>query len=111
MCRSCGEICTTITTRRKHHHFGREAMNCTIIKVPRHNAGADAIGHDQIKREIFDEELRIVLERLAIKRVQYSVASAVSSSTAELYWRTITDILHMAVTWALRKDRKGVAQE
>src|SRR5690606_22389407 len=76
-------------------------MDCAVIKVPSDNAGADAISHDQVKCEIFDEELRIMLKRLTIKRVQDGMASTVSSRTSTLYRRTIAKILHMAAEWAL----------
>ncbi|MND69416.1 hypothetical protein D3C80_608910 [compost metagenome] len=76
-------------------------MDRTVVEVPGNNACADAVGHDQIERKIFDEELRVVLERLAVKRVQDRVAGAVSSSAGALNRRTITKVLHMAAEWAL----------
>ena len=49
-----------------------------VFQVPGHDAAADAfLVHDQVEREIFDEELRVVLQALLIQRVQDGVAGAV----------------------------------
>jgi len=45
--------------------------------------GAGVI-HDQIQREVFDEKLGVVLERLLIKRVQDGVAGAVGGGAGAL---------------------------
>ena len=53
--------------------------------VEREHAAAGAVGiHDQIEREVFDEELRVVLERLLIQRVQHGVAGAVRRGAGAL---------------------------
>lgn len=76
-------------------------MDRAVIKVPRHDAGAHAIGHDEVEREIFNEELRIVLQRLAVKRMQDGMAGTVSGSACALNRRTIAEILHVAAKGAL----------
>ncbi len=99
--RSSRKIGTSVTTGRQNHHLGGKAMDRTVVEVPGNNTGADAVSHDQIERKIFDEKLRIILKRLAIKRVQDGVAGTVSSSAGALYRRTITKVLHVATEWAL----------
>ena len=49
-----------------------------VLQAPGDDAAADAlIVHDQVEREIFDEELDVVLQALLIQRVQDRVAGAV----------------------------------
>ena len=56
-----------------------------------------AVGlHDQVEREIFDEELRVVPQRLAVERVQDGVAGAVGGGAGALHRRAIAEIHHVA---------------
>ncbi|QTK80385.1 hypothetical protein AT6N2_C2837 [Agrobacterium tumefaciens] len=96
------EIGAAVTTSRQHHHLGGEAVNGAVIEVPGNDAGAAAIRrHDEVEREIFDEEFRIVAQRLAIKRVQNGVAGTVGGGTGALHRRTFAIILHVATERAL----------
>ncbi len=54
-----------------------EAMDRAVVQIPRHHAAHDAVFHDQVEREIFDEEIHFVLHALAVKRMQDRVAGAV----------------------------------
>ena len=46
-----------------------------------------SIFHDEVNREIFDVEIRVIFEALLIERVQHRMAGAVSGSTGALRWR------------------------
>jgi hypothetical protein len=73
-----------------------------VVEVPRHDAGAGAVRlHDQVEREILDEELRVVLQRLAVERVQDGVAGAVGSGAGALHGRTVAIVHHVAAEWPL----------
>src|ERR1700743_267615 len=62
-----------------------EAMQRTILEIPGQEATADAvIVHQQVEREVFDEEYRVVPQALLIERVQDGVAGAVSGSAGAL---------------------------
>ncbi len=76
-------------------------MDRAVIQVPRHDAGAHTVGHDQVEREIFDEELRVVPERLAVKRVQDRVTGTVGSGTGALHSRAVAEILHVTAEGTL----------
>ena len=93
MGRGCREIGAAITARGQHHHLGVERMQRAVIKFPSQNALALAIvRHDQIGCEILDIEFRVILERLAIKRVQHGMARAVSRRAGALNGRAFAKL-------------------
>jgi hypothetical protein len=56
-----------------------------VGQIPGQHAAAGAVGiHDQVDREVFDEELRVVLERLLIERVQDRVTGPVRGRAGPL---------------------------
>ena len=60
-------------------------MQRTVGQIPGHHAATDAVVvHDQIQREVFDEEFGVVPERLLIQRVQDGVAGAVGGGAGAL---------------------------
>ena len=83
--RRCAEIRAAIAAGREHDAVCAEQMQLPRRHVEREHttAGAAAI-EDQIEREIFDHELRIVRERLLIQRVQHRVAGAVGRGAGTL---------------------------
>src|SRR5690606_4442069 len=60
-----------------------------------------AVGHDQVEREVLDEELRVVLDRLAVERVQDGVAGTVGCGAGALHRRAVAEVLHVAAERAL----------
>src|SRR4026209_1148018 len=66
-----GEKARAVAAGRQHHHLGVEAVHGAVIEIPGHHADAVAlVVHDQVDGEILDKELRLVLQRLLIERVQ-----------------------------------------
>jgi hypothetical protein len=59
-----------------------ETVERTVFHVERNDTNTLAILHDQVQGKIFDEEIRVVSERLAVKGVEEGVASTVSSRSA-----------------------------
>ena len=53
-------------------------------EIDRDHAAAGTVFHDQVDREVLDVELRIMLQRLLIERVQHGVARTVRRSTGAL---------------------------
>ena len=76
-------------------------MDRAIVQLPADDPGAGPIGDDQIQREVFDEEFRVVLQALAIKRVQDGVAGAVSGGAGALHRRAFAVFGGMAAKRAL----------
>ena len=79
-----GEIGPAIAASGENDLAGAETMDGAIVQIPRHHADADAIVHDEVEREIFDEEVHIVFHALAIQRVQNGVAGAVGCGAGAL---------------------------
>jgi len=78
-------------------------MDRAVIEAPGNDAGAAAavIRHDEVEREILDEEFRVVAQRLAIERVQDGVAGTVGGGAGALHRRSLAEILHVAAERAL----------
>src|SRR5690606_19945865 len=61
-----------------------EAVQRSVGHVQRDDSAALAVLHDQIDREVLDEELRLVLQRLLIQRMQHGVPGPVRRRTGAL---------------------------
>jgi hypothetical protein len=70
-------------------------MQSTVLLVIGKNALAFAIFHKQIKREVFDEVVGIVSERLAVECVEESVSGSVSGSTASVCLSSLSKLLRL----------------
>src|SRR3546814_13586176 len=69
-----GEIAATIAAGCQNDIMCPETMDRTVLLAERDHTPAYAIFHDEIEREIFDEEIGFVFQALLIKRVQHGVA-------------------------------------
>ena len=96
MRRGRGEIGAARAARREHNGMAAEAMDRAIVHAERDHTLADAIVHDQVEREIFDEEVRVVLQALLVQRVQHGVTGPVGRGAGALHRRARAHILHMA---------------
>src|SRR5262245_4538727 len=81
---SAGEIDAAITAGGDDHAMRAEAMDSAVIETPRHQPAADAVLHDEIEREILDEEIHVVLDGLAIERVQHGGAGAIGGGAGAM---------------------------
>ena len=59
-------------------------MQRAFGEIERHDAATLTIFHDEIDREVLDEELRFVLDRLLIERVQHGMAGTIGRRTGAL---------------------------
>ena len=73
-----------------------EAVDGAVFHVHGDDATAGAILHDEVEREILDEELGGIAQRLAIERVQHGMAGAVGGGTGALHRRAVTEVHHVA---------------
>jgi len=63
-----------------------ETVQRAVIEFPGRHAAADAfLIHDQVKRDIFDEELGLFAHALAVQCVEHGVAGPVSGRTGALH--------------------------
>ena len=75
--------------------------------TPRH----DAVLHDEVDREIFDEEVGVVLQALRIERVKHRVAGAVGGGAGALRGRALAHVLGHSAERALVDLALGRAAE
>lgn len=75
---SAAEVGSTISTSCQNRLVRAETMKSTILHVHGNNTNALSILHNQIKGEIFDEEVGVVPEGLAVKRMENSMACSIS---------------------------------
>ena len=95
------EIGAAIAAGGQNGHLGVEHMDRAIVQLPADDARAGPIGDDEIEREVFDEEFRVVLQALAVKRVQNGVAGAVGRRTGALHRRAFAVFGGVAAEGAL----------
>ena len=79
-----GEIDLAVAAGRKHDRLGAETVDRSVVEAQRDDAAAGAVLHDQVDREIFDEEVGVVLQALLVERVQHRVAGAVRGGAGAL---------------------------
>ncbi len=72
-----GEIGAAIAAGGQDGHLRQEPVQLAGGHVERDDAAALAVLHDQVDREVLDEEAGAVLQRLLVQRVQHGVPGAV----------------------------------
>ncbi len=75
-------------------------MHLAGVQLQRRHAGAGAVLHDQVQREILDEEFHLATDRLAVQGVQDGVAGAVGGGAGALH-RAFAEIAGHAAKGAL----------
>ena len=78
-----------------------EAVQAAVLHVERHHADALALVHDEVERKVLDEEGGVVLERLAVQRVQDGVARAVGGRRAPVRLAVLAVVERLAAKGAL----------
>ena len=98
--RGAGEIRAAVAAGGEDHGMRAVAMQPARGHVQRHHAAAGAVLHDEIEREVFDEELGVVLDRLLVQRVQHRVAGAVGRGAGAVR-RALAVMRGHAAEWPL----------
>src|SRR6185312_2259778 len=96
-----GEIDPAVAARRDHHRLATEAMDRAVVEAQGDDSAARAILHDQVEREIFDEEIRVVPEALRIERVEHRMAGAVGGGASALRGWPLAHVLGHSAERAL----------
>ena len=84
VCARAGEVRTAVTAGRENGLVRAEPVKGTVLHVERHNADALAVFHDQIEREVLDEEVRVVPEGLAVQGVEEGMTGTVGGSSTPI---------------------------
>ena len=109
--RGAGEVDAARPARGEDGEGGVEAVERAVVQVPGDDAAAAAVlVHDEVDREILDEELGPPLERLAVKRVEDGVAGAVGRGTGAM-GRALAELRRHAAEGALIDLALGRARE
>ena len=82
--RGAGEIRAPVTAGGQRHDVAVEGVQSAVVQVPCKDAAADALVHDQVQGEVFNEELGVVFQRLLIQGVQDRVPGAVGGGAGAL---------------------------
>eukprot|EP00964_Phaeocystis_antarctica_P063294 scaffold37967_cov57-Phaeocystis_antarctica.AAC.4 len=99
----------------EHGVLALEAVQRAVLHVERHHADALAVAvHDEVEREVLDEELRVVAHRLPVERVQDRVPRPVRRARAPIGLASLTKVERLAaegplVDLALVRAREGHA--
>jgi hypothetical protein len=111
----CAEVADCIdaaaAARREDDRVAAEAVDRAVFHAQRDHAAALAILHDQVEREIFDVEVRVILQALLVERVEHGMAGAVRRGAGALHGRAFAHILHVAAERALVDRAIFVAAE
>src|SRR5206468_11276402 len=94
-----------------HYRLGAKAVHRTVVEVERDDTAARAVLHDEVEREVFDEEVRILLQALLIERVQHRMAGAVGRGAGAQCRRALAHILGHSTERALVDLAFGGAAE
>ena len=90
--RSGREIGAAIAASRQYNHLRIEDMHRTVVELPANNTlTLTVFRHDQIDGKILDVEFCVVLQRLAVKRVQDRVTGPVRRCTSPLNGRAFAE--------------------
>ena len=90
------EIGAPIPARRQDHHLGAKDMHRPVVKLPGQHPFAGAVlTHQKVDGEILDIEFRLLLQALAIQRVQDRMPRPVSGRAGPLHGRTLAEFRRM----------------
>lgn len=70
MCTRAAKVSTSITTSSQDGLMGPEAVEGTVFHVECNDTNTLAVLHNQVKGKVFDEEVGVMAERLAIEGVE-----------------------------------------
>ena len=105
------EISAAVAAGRQHHRLRAEAVDRPVVHRQGDDAPALAAFHDQVEREIFDEEVGVVAQALLVERVQHRMAGAVGGGAGALRGRAFAHVLGHAAERALVDAAVGGAAE
>jgi len=64
-----------------------ESVKGSVLHVQSENSDTLSLGgHEEIKSEVLDEEVGVVLERLSVESVQHGVSSSVGGGGTSVSW-------------------------
>ena len=98
---SAAEVGTSVTTSGQDGLVSTEAVQSTVLHVQCDDTDTLAVLHDEVEGEVFDKEVGVVSERLAIEGVQKSVSGTVSGGSATVSLATLSKFQRLTTESAL----------
>lgn len=91
--RTCAaEVRTPITTSREDGLVCPEAVERAVLHIQCDDADTLAVLHDQVEREVFNEEVRVVAEGLAVEGVEKGMSGTVRRGSAAVRLATLAEL-------------------
>ena len=89
VCTRAGEVCATVAAGGENGLVRAEAVERAVLHVKRHDTDTLAALHDEVEREVLDEEVSVVTEGLTVERVEEGMAGTVGSGSATIRLATL----------------------
>mmetsp|Transcript_27816 Transcript_27816/g.68381 ORF Transcript_27816/g.68381 Transcript_27816/m.68381 type:complete len:665 (+) Transcript_27816:128-2122(+) len=96
-----GEVRAPVAARGQDGLVRAEAVDGAVLHAQRHDAHALALVHDEVQRKVLHKELRVVLERLPVQRVQHGVPRAVRRARAPVRLPALAEVQRLPAERAL----------
>ena len=101
VCTRAAEVGTSVTTSCQNGLVGTEAVEGTVLHVQSNDTDTLAVLHDEIKREVFDEEVGVMAERLAVESVEERVTGTVRRRGAAVCLAALAELERLATECTL----------
>lgn len=114
--RSAGEVSPTVTSSSENGLVRPESVKGSILHVQGENSDTLALGgHEEIKSEVLDEEVGVVLERLSVEGVQHGVSSSIGSGGTSVSLSSLSEVQTLSsesslVDLSFRCTREGKSE-
>ena len=95
------EVCTAVAAGSEHGLVRTESVQGAVLHVQRHDTDTLAVLHNEIKREVFDEEVGVVAERLAVECVEKRVTGTVRGGSAAVRLAALAELERLATECTL----------
>lgn len=92
VCRRAREVGSSVSTSGEDSLVRTEAVEGSVLHVEGNDTNTLAVLHDQVQREVFDEILRVMSQRLSIESVENGVAGTISSGSATVSLATLAEL-------------------
>ena len=112
VCTCAREVGASVATSSQDGLVSAETVKSTVLHVQSDDTNALAILHDQVEREVLDEEVGVVAERLAVEGVEESVTGTVGGGSTAVCLTTLSVLQRLTtegtlVDLALLCSREG----
>jgi len=109
--RRAREVRSAIAARRQDCVLRAESVQRAVLQVERYHSSAFAVFHQEIQREVLDEVVAVVPERLAVESVQERVAGPVSDTATPVRLTAFAEVVRLTTESSLVNTALGCTAE